>query len=65
MSKNLLIIKAASDVCAAETDQLKVIASMFDIAHHTVRLKDTTVFAKELPTAVSYDYGSSGICVRT
>lgn len=47
-NKRLLIIKAASDVCAAEVGHLKVIADMFAITHCTMDLQSIDDFNKAL-----------------
>ncbi len=40
LSKRLLIIKASSDICAAEIDHIKTVAEMFGIEHCTAVLRD-------------------------
>lgn len=55
--KRLLIIKAASDVCASEIDHLKAISEMFDIEHCTMQLTDMASFESKLCSGShKYDY---------
>lgn len=56
MPKKLLIIRAASDVCASEIDHLKAIAGMFGIAHCTMALKDMSTFHQQLCGGDKYDF---------
>lgn len=55
-TKNLLIIKASSDICAAEVDHLKAIAEMFNIRECVVELRDLSTFHSQLCSGQRYDY---------
>jgi hypothetical protein len=46
--KRLLIVKAASDVCAAEVEHLQAIADMFGIQHRVFLLTDIRQFQETL-----------------
>lgn len=54
--KNLLIIKASSDICPSEIDHLKAIAAMFDIRECVVELRDMSAFRSQLCAGRKYDY---------
>lgn len=56
MPKRLLIIEAASDVCASEIKHIKIIAEMLGIDHCTIRLHEMTTFREQLCEGGSYDY---------
>jgi hypothetical protein len=56
MTKKLLIIKAASDVCSSEIDHLKAIAGMFGISHCTMTLTDMSTFNQQLCNGDKYDF---------
>ena len=48
MAKRLLIIKASTDVCAAELDQLQAIAGMLNIEHDSVEIADYPALYEEI-----------------
>lgn len=57
MAKRLLIVKASNDICTAEVDQLKSIASMFGMTHCECELKTVEGFKQSLcASADKYDY---------
>jgi hypothetical protein len=56
MSKRLLIIKAAKDICASEIDHIKIVAEMFGIVHCTTVLTDVASFKSDLCAGGKYDY---------
>lgn len=57
MAKRLLIVKASNDICTAEVDQLKSIASMFGMNHCVCELKTVEEFKQSLcASADKYDY---------
>lgn len=56
MDKRLLIINAATDVCAAEIDHIKTVAEMFEIEQCTTVLKDLPTFKTDLCAGGKYDY---------
>ena len=56
MPKRFLIIKASSDICAAEIDNMKTIADMFGIEHCATVLTEMEQFRKDLCAGGNYDY---------
>jgi hypothetical protein len=57
MRKRLLILKAASDVCASEIAHLRTIAEMFGIEHCTITMKNRDDFDRQIVNCAGpYDY---------
>lgn len=55
-TKRLLIVKASSDICAAEVEHIKTVAEMFGMVHRTYGLKSLATFQAELTGNDRYDY---------
>lgn len=56
MTKQLLIVKASSDICAAEVEHIRSIATMFDMKNCTVDITSIDDFRKKICPRRKYDY---------
>ncbi len=55
-AKQLLILKAAKDVCVAEIDHIKAVAEMFAIKSCVKEFQDQDTFRDEVCNGGKYDY---------